>query len=135
MVRHDARDIALDGVVPAVLPPAGTDVVALLEFGEHARNIFRIILPIPIHRNDHVTRCEIKARHHRCRLAKISAEMDHLHLPMRRGQCVEDLLASVQTSIIDENDLPRFPVPIHDDAHFLEKFLNGALFVVYRNGQ
>ena len=133
-VGHDARGVALDGVVLAVLAPAAHDVEALFELGEQERDVGGVVLEVAIHRDDDVTAGEIEASHHRGGLAEIAAEMDDLHALVAAGDLVEQLIGAVGRAVIDEDELPRLADLLHCGPHAIVELGNISGFIADRDG-
>ena len=105
-ICHDARNVSLQCVVLAILAPAGADIESFIEFLEQPRDIGRIVLQIAVHRNDDIAAREIEAGHHRSGLTKVAPQVDDFYERIAGGDFVENALAFVGASIIDQDQLP-----------------------------
>ncbi|MOA24883.1 hypothetical protein D3C78_1455810 [compost metagenome] len=75
----------------------------------------------------------IDPRHHRCGLAKITAELDHLHALVSCGQLFQSLLAAVRAAIVDEDQLPWLLQLLQDHYRLLVKRDQIVGFVIHRH--
>ncbi|MEI9897779.1 MAG: hypothetical protein WDN28_28960 [Chthoniobacter sp.] len=108
-VGHDARDVALQGIVLAVLAPAEQTSKPSLSLSSSLGDVAGIVLQVAIHRNDHIAAREVEAGHHRRRLAVITAEVHHFDGRIFRGEAVEHARAGVVAAVIDEDELHGWP--------------------------
>ena len=132
LVGQHAGQVALERIILTVAPPSGADIIALLQFGQHLGDILRVVLIIPIHRDDYLTRGMVKASHHRRRLAEISPEVNHFGFRMLRRQSVQHGSAAIRTAVIHENHLVGLSHTIHHLLDFGKQRLDRAVLVIDR---
>ena len=135
-VRHDAWQVPLERVVLAVFSPPRANIETLVELRNDSGNVLRIVLTIPIQRDNDVAASKVEARHHRGRLTKVAAEMNDLDLRIFCSQPVQQFRTAIVAAIIDKNDLP-FPgeIPVHDGLNFFKKGAKSFALVIDRNGK
>ena len=106
-VRHARRNLARDRVIYPLLAPARSDVVAFVHLCQQRRNVFRSMLQVAIHRDNHVALGLMEARRQRRRLSEIPPQPDHLQRPVRLHQIRQQFQAAVRRRIVHEHDLVR----------------------------
>ena len=70
----------------AILSPTVNQIIAIVDFFNHHRNIGRFILQITIKRDDAIALSVVKAGTHGGRLTKIPAKLDDLHTLVAAGK-------------------------------------------------
>jgi hypothetical protein len=96
-----ARPVAID----AVGAPAAGDVVALGELGEQLRQIFRRMLQVAVHGDDHLAQGVIEAGGERGRLAVVAGQFDDADGGIAGAEAAQRQVAAVAAAVIDEDDL------------------------------
>ena len=92
------------GVLP-VLPPAADDVIPLLELLDDSGNVARIVLQIGVERNNDPPPGPFEAGGQSRGLAEVPNEFQQVNPLVRPGQLLQLFDASVETAVIDEQNL------------------------------
>src|SRR5712672_1973661 len=102
-VRDAAGHLPQQPVIASSVAPAAYQVIAFLDFFEKARNLLRIVLQIPIHRNNHFSPREIESSL-QCRgLPKIAPQPHQIHAAIMLINVGEHLEGIIPAAVVDKN--------------------------------
>ena len=93
---------------PLVLPvhaPADDEVVALLQLGEHHRDVGRIVLQVAVHGDEEAAARELDPRGHRRGLAVVALEPQHPDAVVASDQVARARHRGVAAAVVHEQDL------------------------------
>ena len=127
------RDLASEGVVHPIFPPAAGDVVTFFNFREQGRNVFRVVLQIPIQRDDDAALGLIKARRQRRGLAKIPAQPDHLHAHVGLNQIGQQIEAAIGGGVVHKNHFIWFLQRLQHAREAVVERKDGGLLIMNWN--
>src|SRR5271157_3720154 len=99
------RDPAQPEIVDAILAPSADDVVALSNFFEEQRNVGGIVLQIAIHGDDVLSASMVESSSEASSLAEITAQFDHGHAAVNRGNLTQQRECAVDRAVIDQHHL------------------------------
>lgn len=85
--------------------PARDHVVALVELGQQAGDVGRIVLQVGVQRHDHVVARGVDAGGHRRGLAEVAAEADQAEMRIGRAGGLEVVPGAVARAVVHEDDL------------------------------
>ena len=92
----DARgNLAGDGIVHALLPPAAGDIEALIDFREQRRDIFRSVLEVAIHGDNDFSLGFVKTRGKSGALAEVAPQPDDL----QPGICFDKIGQQLEAAV------------------------------------
>ena len=109
---HPVEYTAGINLVPGIMAsffPAADHIVALIKFGEEARNLGRVVLKITVQGEDLFAPRRLKSGREGRRLAEIAPKADRPQPMIAPGQGGEHLPRTIATSIIHENEFDRPP--------------------------
>jgi hypothetical protein len=89
----------------ARFPPAGDEIVTLLEGLKEAGNLLRVVLEICVHGKDDFSASVPETGSKGRGFSQISAEFDNVYPIVLFRETFEDLRGSVGTAIVDKNQL------------------------------
>ena len=93
--------------VAALRLPARDEVEALVELGEQARDLGRVVLQVAVDRDDDVALRLLEAGLERGRLAEVAPQPDDADVLVRGVQPRQRGEGAVGRAVVDEDDLPR----------------------------
>lgn len=96
-----------EGVVLSIFTPAGTDVKALVQLGQHPGNVARVILQVAIHGDHDFPRGEVEPSHHRGGLAVVAAKVNDFDAGVFACEAIEDFLTAIVASVVHKDQFPR----------------------------
>src|SRR4051812_32063240 len=102
-VGHPGRYLPQEELVLPLTPPATHQIVPLLELCDESRDVPRIVLKIPVQRDDDSASSVIETRHHGGGLTYVAAQPKSHHAPVNRHG--PDLIPGVVLApIVDQDD-------------------------------
>jgi hypothetical protein len=123
--RHAARCPVL-----TVLTPAADDVIALVDLLEQTRDVAGVVLQIPVHQNDHVSRGVVEACRQGGRLPEIAPELDELESRIAGAEGGGALEGGVAAPVVDHDDLVGLARPLQHRGQSLVERRDALLLVV-----
>src|SRR5882762_4486491 len=103
IVRHPRRPTANESFL-TLMPPAAHDVIALVDLLQKCRQLFREMLKIGIHGNDHIADRRIQPGLQSGCLAVVASQLDHMESGLEFGQVARSSEALVAAAIIHEHE-------------------------------
>ncbi len=103
-ICDEGWDAANPEIIDAASPPAGDDIVALIDFPEETGNFLRGVLKIGVHGDDDFSASGVETGGQGGRLAEIPAKDDQLDAAIIRCDIFDDLDGAISASIVDEDD-------------------------------
>src|SRR5690349_24612689 len=85
-VRDAGGNLASQSVIYSILAPAARDIVPSIDLFEQQRNVFRLVLQVPIERYDDVALCLIETGGQRPGLSEVAAQSKHLQVTVGLDQ-------------------------------------------------
>src|SRR5205814_213354 len=119
--------------VAALGLPTGDEVEALVELGEEARDLGRVVLQVAVDRHDDVAARVREPGHQRRRLAEVAAHPHDAYRIRARVQPGERRPGAVGRAVVDEDRFPLATGQLERDAQLLNERRDAALLVVDRD--
>src|SRR5262245_21643760 len=129
LVRDPRRKRAQEAVL-AVLTPATDHVVTFFELRQKARDVFRLMLQVAVHGDDHVALGVIESGGQRRCLAEIAPQPYACHARIERGDLPEDHRRAICAAVIDEDQLIVFAETFHHFRQTAIKYGHILFFVM-----
>ncbi len=125
-------DASCERVAPFRLPPRD-EVVALVESGEEARNLDRVVLEVAVDRHHDLAGGLLEPRVERRGLAEVPSEADGTDVVVRVVQAGQRPERSVRGAVVDEYGLPREPFARERGRQLVVEQCDASLLVVHGN--
>ena len=113
--------------------PAADDIVALIQLLNNERNVLRIILQVGIHRNNDLSSRMLESGGQRRGLAEVAGKEKRLNSGISGSQFLDGVGASIQTAVIDEDNLGAESQGIQHRFEPLVEGIEVLLFVKNRD--
>src|SRR5262249_14543526 len=96
-----------------VLAPPADHIVTFFELRQKSRNIFRLMLQVAVHSDDHLALSVIESGGQRRGLAEITAQSNACHARVERGNLSKDHWRAISAPVIDKDQLIVFSETFH----------------------
>src|SRR5262249_26846984 len=113
--------------------PAGDEVVALVELGEQAGDLSRVVLEIAVDRDDGLAACVVEACCKCRRLPEVSPQADHADVVVPGVEPRQGGEGAVGRAVVDEDRLPLLSQRLEGRLELVVEERDGALLVVQGN--
>ena len=118
-LRHEPvgdarRNLAGYGIIHPLFAPTAGDVESLIDFLQEGGNIFRSVLQIAVHGDDHLAAGLVKAGRESGRLSEVAPQADHLQVRIGFDQIAQQLVAAIGRSVVD---IENFVGPAQPDQY------------------
>src|SRR5499426_740119 len=131
LVRDPRRKRSQETVL-AVLTPAADHVVTFFELRQKSRDVFRLMLQIAVHGDDHVAFGVIESGGQRRGLAEISAQSDACHARVEGGDLSQNRRRAIGAAVINKDQFIVFAKIFH---HFRQTAIkNGQILFFVMKG-
>src|SRR5205807_2940069 len=120
-------------VIPPVVAPAAHQVETFLDFFQKARNLFRVVLQIAVHRNDDFAARKIKTGFQRWGLPKIPPQSHQVYAPVVLEDVRKNLERIVLAAVVHKHQFVRFADSVHHFGKLHVERWDVFLFVEERN--
>ena len=128
-VEDPRRHPAAERVAPLRLP-AGDEVEALVELGEQARDLGRVVLEVAVDRDDDVALGLREPGRERGRLAEVAPQPDDAHVVVRVVEARQRGERAVRRAVVDEDRLPRLAERLERRVQLVVEQRDAPLLVV-----
>ena len=106
-VGEDRGHPPQDEAVLAALAPAGHDVVAALQLGDHRRDVRGIVLQVAVHRDHDLATRLIEAGRKGCRLPIIAGEAHDPQVRVALAKLEGHPVRAIGRAVVNQDQLPR----------------------------
>src|SRR2546430_9404011 len=131
-VGHPRRHAPDEGIAIPTVHSLAADRVPLIELGEQARDVGRVVLQVGIHGHDHPPTRGLEARVGGRRLAGVRLESDESDTSIALAEATDDLGAPVLAAVVDEDDLELDAQSFEHRAELGPQWREILLLVVHR---
>ncbi len=120
-VGDERRDPPEDQPVLAILAPAGDQIESLVQLGDEARDVVRVVLPVGVHRDDQGAARRMEAGVERRRLTGVAPKEDRLQIGADLRLLPDQGRAAVVAAVVDGDDLELLSHPREHGRDLVEE--------------
>src|SRR5207249_4188331 len=128
-----AGKLAHQPVIPPVVTPAAHQFETFFDFFQKARNFFRVVLQIAVHRNDDFAARKIKTRFQRWGLPEIPPQPHQVYAPVVLEDVRKNFERIVLAAVVHKHQFVRFADPVHHFGKLHVESWDVFLFIEERN--